>query len=142
MNHILEQAKQRLYQEDFTCVMCKGDLCYTSRERGVKPLLTWLEQEMDCTGFSAADKVVGKGAAFLYVLLGVKEVYASIISQAALDLLEKHGIATTYDSKVNAIINRAGTGPCPMEEATKDCESPQYALAAIKNTLRKLRQSS
>ena len=55
----------------------------TSTERGVKPLLQWLDGENRVKGFSAVDKVVGRAAAFLYVLLEVKEVYAGVMSEGA-----------------------------------------------------------
>lgn len=55
----------------------------TSTERGVKPLLQWLDGENSVKGFSAVDKVVGRAAAFLYVLLEVKEVYAGVMSEGA-----------------------------------------------------------
>ena len=83
MDRNLVYAKELLEKENFTCVLWYGEHLYTSRERGVKPLLEWLDQGLDLSSFSAADKVVGKAAAFLYVLLGVSRVYASVISEAA-----------------------------------------------------------
>ena len=75
-----EKAKTLLAEGGYTCVICGGDKVYTSHERGVKPLLELLEQGAELKGFSAADRVVGKAAAFLYVLLGVSAVYAGVIS--------------------------------------------------------------
>lgn len=45
--------------------MCKGSTIYISTERGVKPLIDRIDDGTDLQGFSAADKVVGKAAAFL-----------------------------------------------------------------------------
>ena len=64
----------------------------------------------DLKGFSAADKVVGKGAAFLYVMAGVKEVYASVMSEKAAALLSEYGIDGFCGQKVDRIRNRQGTG--------------------------------
>lgn len=123
---------------NYTCVLCRGDAIYTSTQRGVKPLLDWLDDGIDVKGFSAADKVVGKAAAFLYVLLGVKEVYACVMSESAIDTFVKNGILPQYDLSVKSIINRAGTGNCPMEEAVKNTDIPEEALTLIKRRLAEL----
>ncbi|MBO5006382.1 MAG: DUF1893 domain-containing protein, partial [Clostridia bacterium] len=86
----------------------------------------------------AADKVVGKAAAFLYLFLGVKNLHALVISEHALSLLLGNGVAVSYDTLVPMIRNRTDTGFCPMEQATMNCSSPEEALAAIKETLKKL----
>ena len=88
----LDQAIARLAEQEYTCVLCRGDVCYTANERGVKPLLDWLEEGVDLRGFAAADKVVGRGAAFLYVLLGVSAVWGRVMSEPARAVLQQHGI--------------------------------------------------
>ena len=74
---------------------------YSSTERGVKPLLDFIENGPNLRGFSAADKIVGKAAALLYVLLGVKEVYAPVMSETALYTLAHNGILPLCDCSVN-----------------------------------------
>lgn len=128
----LKRAKSLLAEGGWTCVLCREGEILTSRERGVAPLLSWLDGGSDLSGFSAADKVVGKAAAFLYVLLGVKEVYAPVMSQPAWDTLEKQGIPPSCDTLAPAIRNRAGTGFCPMETAVREIDDPAEALAAIR----------
>ena len=115
MKNDLTEAINILNGDKYTCVLCKGSAIYISTERGVKPLIDWIDDGTDLQGFSAADKVVGKAAAFLYVLLGVKEVYARIMSEGAIAVLKNNGIFVKYDLSVKNIINRAGTGNCPME---------------------------
>ena len=134
----IERAKSILIKNNYTCVLCKGDKEYHSSLRGVRPLLDFLESEYSYTGFSAADKTIGAGAAHLYVLLGVSCVWAAVISQKGLDLLEKNGIEVHFDTKVPFIINRAGNGPCPIENATRDIEDPHEALCEIRRTLSRL----
>ena len=53
----LERAREIFDSGDYTCVLCKGEVTLTSTERGVKPLLNWLDGENVLKGFSAADKV-------------------------------------------------------------------------------------
>lgn len=134
----LEKAKKLLDNGGYTCVLCKEDITYTTAERGVKPLLEWLDSKTEVRGFCAADKVVGKAAAFLYVLLGVKEVYAHVMSESAIHTLSEYGIQSVCDISVQGIINRAGTGPCPMEQAVRGVDNPKQAQKAIINTLKQL----
>lgn len=138
MNKDLLEAKNCMMSGDYTCVAMKGKQVYTSRERGVRPLLTWLDTGIELKGFSVADKVIGNGAAMLYVLLGVKELYTPIISKPAVATLEKHGIHIYYDVCVDGIVNRAGSGPCPMEDAVKGIDNPQDAFHAIRKRLETL----
>lgn len=132
MKNDLTEAINILNSDKYTCVLCKESAVYVSMERGVKPLLDWLDNGTDLQGFSAADKVVGKAAAFLYVLLGVKEVYAKVMSEGAICVLNDNGIPAKYDISVKNIINRAGTGNCPMEEAVGELSSPSEALKAVR----------
>lgn len=138
MNTDLQKAKALLEAEEYTCVLCRGQHLLVSRQRGVKPLLEWLEAEGELSGFSAADRVVGKAAAFLYLKLGVTRLYAGVISLPALDLLRRSGVACSWGSLVPAIRNRAGDGFCPMERAVLALEAPDPALAAIRSTLQAL----
>lgn len=137
MNNNLEKAIAEL-QNGYTCVLCRGDEIHTTTQRGVKPLLEWIENGTDLKGFSAADKVVGKAAAFLYILLGVREVYALVISEAAINTFSRNGITPKYEKSVPFIKNREGTGKCPMEQAVWDINDPEKALAAVKKRLAEL----
>ena len=134
----LQKAKEQLFGGDYTCVLCLDGKIATSTQRGVKPLLTWLEAPALGKGFCAADKVVGKATAYLYALLGAKAVYANIMSKSALEVLDAMGIAASYGSLVPHIINRKGDGMCPMEAATLDVHTPEEALAAVKKKLTEL----
>ncbi len=139
MKHDLSRAVELLHNGSYTCVLIKGDKVYTSRERGVKPLMTFLAEGVELSGFCAADKVVGKATALLYVLLGVDCVYACVASEPAAEVFCAHGVPLTCDAVVPAIRNRAGTGFCPMEQATRDITDPKDAPRAIKDALAKLK---
>ena len=73
----------RFMADGDTCAIVGEDTVLRSKERGIKPLMAWLAAGEDCVGAVAADKVVGKAAAFLYVLLGVAEVHANVMSESA-----------------------------------------------------------
>lgn len=133
----IERARASLAQGLYTCVICRGEHTLVSAERGVKPLLSWLSDGIG-EGFSAADRVVGGGAAFLYVLLGAREVYAEVMSKPALSVLKRHGIKAEFGTLCEYIINRAGTGCCPIEEAVRGIDDPAEALKAIRERLKAL----
>lgn len=133
-----EKAKALLEQNEYTCVLCRGEAVSHSCHRGVRPLVDFLDSGVDYAGFSAADKVVGKATAFLYVLLGVREVYAGVLSDAAAAVFERYGIHFSCGRRVPAIRNRDNTGFCPMEQATRDIQDPAQALEAVRDTLKKL----
>ena len=92
----LEKAKQILSDGEYTCVLANEKITLSTKERGVKPLVKWLESNLDFRDFSAADKVIGKGAAFLYLLLGIKSIYAFVISTPALELLRERNVYVQY----------------------------------------------
>ncbi len=136
----LEKAK-KLLAEGFTIVLCRGDKVYTSIERGVSPLISMLEKKIDLKGFSAADKVVGKAAAMLFVLCGVSEVFAAVATYKAKEILEKNGIKLYTDNFAEHIKNRAGNGFCPMEIATSVTDDPKEGFIRIKQKLLELKSS-
>ena len=132
------KARSILEEKGYTCVVCRGEDVYTATERGVKPLLNWLDSGMELTGFCAADKVVGRATAFLYSLLGVQEVYAHVMSHPAAEVLKKYGISAHAGQLTDGIINRKGTGPCPFEAAVMDIQDSRDALTAIREKMRSM----
>lgn len=128
----LERARDILVSGGYTCVLCRGGDVHTAAARGVRPLVDLLDSGLDLRGFSAADKVVGRATAFLYRLLGVKEVHAQVMSSPAREALESGGIPAYCDKEVPGIINRRGDGPCPFEEAVQGITDPEEALTAIR----------
>ncbi len=137
MNNI-ETAKNILDKHGYTCVAIKGDIIYTSTDRGVKPLLDWLDSNTDLADAVVSDKVVGKAAAFLYVLLQVNQVYAHIISKPAYEVLQKNSIKVSYGELVDSIRNRDNTGFCPMETAVWEIDDPKTAYDTIVDTRKRL----
>ena len=134
----MTRAIATLAQGGYTVAICRDDVVYTDIRRGVAPLLALLDAGTDVTGFSAADKVVGKAAAFLYLRLGVAAVHAGVMSAPAHDLLTAHGVTATCDTLVPAIRNRAGDGYCPMETVSLPLTDPVEAETAIRAKLAQL----
>lgn len=140
MTEDLKKAKETLLSGGYTCVICRRDEMYVDVQRGVKPLIDLLDHGVRLPGFCAADKVVGKATAMLYVLLGVSSVYTPVVSSPAKDVLEKNGIELFFELEVEAIKNRAGDGFCPMETLVKNINEPHIAYPAIKRKLSELQK--
>lgn len=131
MEERLESLKNLLESEGYTCVLSDGDKVFASRERGVKPLLEFIESSEDFGGFFAADKVVGKAAALLYALMGIRALYAEVLSVGALNVCESRGIEVFYDTLTSKIRNRKRDGICPMEQTVEYIDDPAEAREAI-----------
>ncbi len=138
MNSDTEKAKEILNEGGYACVICSGDVIETFTERGVKPLLSVLDSGKSLGGYSAADKVVGRAFAFIYTLLKIDEVYAPVLSEGALKVLSDSGINAYYDGLTEKIINRKGTGICPMEDAVSEAVSAEDAVNRIRIRLSEL----
>ena len=138
MNKYVDIARQKLIDGGYTCVVLIDDLEYTSYDRGVKPLISLLQSDRSVVGAFAADKCVGAGAAHLYVLLGVRAVWANVISESAMDVLKNNNIEIYYDKSVPYIINRKGDGMCPIESAVAGLKSSAEAYDLIIAALRQL----
>lgn len=127
-----------ILESGYTCVLVKGEMSFTSKRNGIVPMVKFLNDEIDLEGFSVADKIVGKAVAMLFVLAKVKEVYAEVLSKTAISVLEANGIAYSYKILTDNIINRQGTGLCPMEETVKDIFDCKQAYEKIKVKLASL----
>lgn len=132
------KAKKILEKGGHSCVFVSENETFISDERGVKPLLGLLSDKKDMSAFCAADKIVGRAAAFLYVLLGIKEVYAEVLSKKARPVFEKYGISVFAGTETEEIINRGKTGICPMEKAVENEENPEEARRKTEKTLENL----
>ncbi len=127
-----------ILESGYTCVLVKGKMSLTSKRNGIVPMVKFLNDGIGLEGFSVADKIVGKAVAMLFVLAKVKEVYAEVLSKTAISVLEANGISYSYKILTDNIINRQGTGLCPMEETVKDIFDCKQAYEKIKVKLASL----
>lgn len=124
-----------------TCVAVHGDIILTSQKTSIQPMMGWLSEQRNLHSFQIADKIVGKAAAMLFVKAGISSVYAEVLSFPAKEYLEAHGIPVTCRTLTERIINRTGTGICPMEAAVLDIDDAEEGYRALQETLAKLRQA-
>lgn len=136
----LQLAKQTL--ADHTIALCKDGNIITSDKRGVAPMADFIFNNVNLSGYSVADKVVGKAAAMLFALAGITSVYAIVISTAGKDFLRSKGIQVEYVAEVPYVVNRTGTGICPMEQTVEALSDPSVAYERIVAKLAELRKGN
>lgn len=83
-----------------------------------------------------ADRVIGRGAALLLVKGNIRYVFAFVMSKGACEVFEAARIDYRCEQRVDYIINRAGTGMCPVEKTTLSTSDPDDAVARIKDFLK------
>lgn len=135
----IEKAKE-LLTDDKTIVIVKGDDIIDSTHNGIKPLIGLLNESKDVSGYSLADKIVGKAQAMLCVKANIKEVYARVMSYDGMRILEQYHIPYSYGELVEMIINRTGDDICPMEKTVLNIEDIEEAYKALNETVKRLSQ--
>lgn len=123
-------ARQMLSIGGYKLVVCAKDSVHVSEDSGLDSLLS-LVGEDTWIGAAAADKVVGKAAAMLFVLLRVKSLYAEVITETAKAVLEAQGIECVYGTLVERLIDADGK-VCPSELVVENVVDPSDAPAALK----------
>ena len=94
----MEELINLLHTGEYSCTIANKGEIRTFTQRGVADIYDLLTREPEfLKGALIADKVVGKGAAALMILGGIKELYTDIISTKALELLQKSDIVFTTD---------------------------------------------
>lgn len=125
-----------------TLALCKGEDILTSDKRGMAPMLGWIREGRDLHGYTAADRVVGKAAAMLFVKAGVCEIYAQTLSKSGKAFLENRGITVHYGELAEHILNRDGTDICPMERTVADVDDVDTGIARMSDKLEQLRRAA
>lgn len=125
--------------QGFRCAVIKGQNVFVSDKRGIAPLIEMMDSGMDFSGGFAADKVVGKAAAFVYVKVGISTLYAKVLSKAAIAELDRANVNYEYEELTDGIRNRKGDGPCPMENTVKDIADVSKGIDALRRKVAELK---
>ena len=124
-----ERAASLLHRDGYTCVLCDRDRVLTSREHGLAPLIRLLDTNESLQDMAAADHLIGRAA-----------VYGEVMSEEAHRLLSDAGLCVKYGTLVPEILNRAGTAPCPMEQAAAAVTDPAEALPVLRKAMQELQK--
>ncbi|MEX1377349.1 MAG: DUF1893 domain-containing protein [Eubacteriales bacterium] len=135
----LKIAKALRDEEGYAVAIVKDEnILYKSKDKGILPLYLAFDSKEDMKDASAADKIVGKGAAMFMAELGITHLDTLIISKSALKYLQECDIVVSYSKLVEYIKNRTGDGKCPVEtmaDASKDFDE---LLDGVKQFLKRL----
>jgi len=136
-------AKELLEKEQLALAIVKnGEIIFTSRDRGIKPLYTAVEELKDeLKGSSIADRVTGKAAAMLCEYAGIKELHTNLISENAIKVMDTTTILYYYDESSPYIKNRDETGMCPVETLSLNVNNIYDLLQGISNFLESLKKA-
>ncbi|MBA7663438.1 hypothetical protein ES703_71479 [subsurface metagenome] len=105
--------------EDTLWICLTGNLLFRSTEKGIAPLLTYLQEfPPGPEGVIVFDRVVGNAAALLLKKAFGKKVYSLTGSELAAKTLKRLGITYSFLTVVPYISNRAGDDMCPFEKAS------------------------
>lgn len=129
----IDIARELLEKEGLSLVVVKDyEVIYKSYDKGIKPMYYVATSLLQVAkGSAIADRVIGKGAAMLCKALGVKEVYTPLISDTAIQVLEKANIPFTYGEACSYIMNIKKTGLCPVEEMAMESEDEEALLKRL-----------
>ncbi len=119
-------------------VIKENTIIKTQCDRGIGPIIRLYESGILADTF-VVDKIIGKAAAMVLTLGGVKGCYGITMSASAVQWLKEHHVSVQYDECVEAIINRTGDGICPMEQTVKELEDAEEALVSLKEKMAELR---
>ena len=127
-----EKVNLAFFFEDGTSFFSDG--------KGIFDLLNIANAPESLKGAYASDRIVGRAAAFLYVRCAPGFLYARTLSRGGAEILKAHGIEFEYKTLTDSIMNRMGTGICPMDDAVKEIEDTDIdkAYEAIRQRAREL----
>ena len=132
-DQVVRTAIEKIKQEGTSCIVIReGVIIHEADGRGVAPLLNlYHESPQLLFGATIVDRIIGKGAAMILVLGGVRRVYGELMSEAGRRYLDDHGIDVTYGRCIDVIKNRKNDGMCPIEQSVIDIDDPADGLEAI-----------
>ena len=139
----MQELIRMLHEGGYSCVIRNGERLRTCTRRGVADLYDLLEREPELLrGAEVADKVIGKGAAALLILGGVRRLHAEVVSREALALLRDAPVELTCGTCTPCIENRDRTGPCPLESRCAGARTAAECLPLIRDFVRGLARTT
>ena len=136
----MEELINLLHTGGYSGVIANEGKIRTFTQRGVADLYDLLTREPEfLKGALIADKVVGKGAAALMILGGIKELYTDVVSSNAMDLFQTSDVKVDFVQEVPFIWNRDHTGWCPVETMCSEEDSAEAILQLIRGFLERIK---
>lgn len=132
----MQQLIEILRREKCSLVVKNHGIVTTYSKPGVHDLEHLLDHDPEMLhGATIADKVIGKAAAAMVVVGGVKELYAEVMSKKAIPFLEEAGIAYTCGTLVDTIKEEGDR--CQLEKITAPATTPEETVALLRTHFEK-----
>jgi hypothetical protein len=137
----LEVAKKTLIEKQLTLVIVKnGQVLFETNSRRISGFLGAIEKfGAELQGASVADRVAGKALALLCVYVGVRGVYAEVLSRKAKAVFEENKVYVEWKEIVENVLNDDKTGLCPFEKVADGITDPKDAYGAFKALQEKMK---
>ena len=130
------QMLEMLNKQGLSLLVYNHDSLTTHANRGIQDLLELISDQPErLKGAVAADKIIGKSAAAIMVLGGVKQVHTNLICTPARELFEANGVQVFATEEVAMIYNRDRTGMCPMDTQIDGVESIEECVEILQSRL-------
>ena len=100
----LEKAKEIFYSGNYSFVLVKNEDIISSSQKGIMQIVELIESGKDFTDYSLCDRIAGRAAAFLYILLGVKEVHSVKMTKLATNILDRAEIKFSADEYIEKVL--------------------------------------
>lgn len=127
----MQQLIEILRREKCSLVVKNHGIVTTYSKPGVRDLEHLLDHEPEVLqGAVIADKVIGKAAAAMAVVGGVKALYAEVMSKKAIPFLDEAGIAYSYGTLVDTIKEEGDR--CQLEKITAPATTPEETVTLLR----------
>lgn len=130
----LERAKHRLKENDLSLVVVRNrKIIFETESHGVKGFLEATElQGKELAGSSVADRVVGRAVAFLSAHFQVSAVFAVVMSEEGVRVLEDNSIFYQFEKCVPNILDPRRNDICPFEKLALTFTTPEDAYKKLR----------
>ena len=133
-----DKAVSLIKNGEKTCVTVKNNkITSAASPMGIAHIIKLSDEGILKDSF-VADTIVGKAAAMIFSLSGVKGCYGHTMSRQAFEWLTEHGITAHYGTLTEMIQNRKGDGMCPMEETVKEITDETEAIEMLRAKVKEL----
>ena len=128
------QMLDMLNEQGLSLLVYNNGELTTHANRGIQDLLQLISDQPErLKGAVAADKIIGKSAAAIMIVGGVKQVHTNIVCTPARKLFEANGVLVFASEEVPMIMNRNRSGMCPMDTQINEVESVEECVAILQN---------
>jgi len=130
----LEIAKNELYEENLTLAIVRnGELLYSTKSHRISGFLDAIDKcDGVLKGASVADRVAGKAIALLCAYVGIREIFAGVMSRKAQAVFKNHRIIYHWNELVDNVLDSSKGGMCPFEKAAANVSDPEKAYKTFR----------